>query len=198
LENACPRRLSETPLSVLFFFFYTSFDKIIYPSYQDWEDKPRKRPILTGAYLCPSLFNRPLPRLKPQPVAISMMIYKRHAARERRPAKSLKLHEWRDDLRRERAFENNLGKSVHEPVYENNDAWGACGHFIFFQITTTNSPNERSDQPMCAMHHNLKQTFTLDVSRYQTPYPPQLLQAIKQARCDKIANKTREHERERK
>src|SRR3984957_4513678 len=51
---------------------------------------------------------------------------------------------------------------------------------------------------MRAMHHNLKQTFTLDVSRYLTPYPPELLQAIKQACRDKIANKTRERERERR
>src|SRR3984957_18187241 len=126
-----------------------------------------------------------------------MMTYKRRAARDRRLVKSLKLCKWRDDLRRERAFGNNLGKSVHEPVYENNDAWGACGYLIFFQITTTNSPNERSDKPMRAMHHNLKKTFPRDVPRYQPPSPPQLLWPIKQARRDKIANKTRERERER-
>jgi len=41
-------------------------------------------------------------------------------------------------------------------------------------------------------------TFRRDTERASTPYPPAMLDAIKQARREKIANKTRERERERR
>jgi hypothetical protein len=44
---------------------------------------PERKPYLAG-YLRPTHFNPPLPRLKPQPLSISLMIKKRIAARARR------------------------------------------------------------------------------------------------------------------
>ncbi|WVO13156.1 hypothetical protein L204_100768 [Cryptococcus depauperatus] len=46
-----------------------------------------KPPRLTGAFHRPTLFNPPLPRLKPQPIGLSMMIHNRLRARERRMEK---------------------------------------------------------------------------------------------------------------
>ncbi|EAL22159.1 hypothetical protein CNBC2970 [Cryptococcus deneoformans B-3501A] len=46
-----------------------------------------KPPRLTGGYLRPTLFNPPLPRLKPQPIGLSMMIHNRLRKRERRMEK---------------------------------------------------------------------------------------------------------------
>lgn len=40
-------------------------------------------------------------------------------------------------------------------------------------------------------------TYKLDEARQHLPYPPKMLEAIKQARWDRVQNKTRELERER-
>jgi hypothetical protein len=48
------------------------------------------------------------------------------------------------------------------------------------------------------VQRTLRATFQLDKERQCTPYPPELLDAIKQARREKIANKTRELDRERR
>jgi hypothetical protein len=61
--------------------------------------------MVTG-YFRPSLYNKPLPRLKPQPISISMMIKKRRLARERKGEKYGELVQWRDDLRKEALFED--------------------------------------------------------------------------------------------
>lgn len=53
---------------------------------QAWYERMRTRPIMTGAYLRPSLYNGPLPRLVPQPLHITGMITSRRKARERRMA----------------------------------------------------------------------------------------------------------------
>lgn len=44
----------------------------------------------------------------------------------------------------------------------------------------------------------MRKTFSRDEARLRTPYPPEMLQAIKAARREKVANKTRELERERR
>ncbi len=86
--------------------------------------------MLTGSFLRATLSNRPLPRLKPQPLAITMMIKRRRAARERRALKLIVVNEWIDDLRREREFEEGLKKYANtpfEPVYTGPGGkdWGA-------------------------------------------------------------------------
>lgn len=48
------------------------------------QDPSRRPPRLTGGFIRPTLFNVPLPRLKPQPLRISMMIKDRRRRRERR------------------------------------------------------------------------------------------------------------------
>lgn len=65
------------------------------------ENKPR----LTGAYLRPSLYNRALPRMRNQPVEISMMISKRMKARARRQEAMTYWNDVKSDIMLEATFE---------------------------------------------------------------------------------------------
>lgn len=55
-----------------------------------------------------------------------------------------------------------------------------------------------SEQPIRNMIREIYDTFQRDVDRSLTPYDPEMLGAIKRARREKIINKTRERERERR
>jgi hypothetical protein len=44
----------------------------------------------------------------------------------------------------------------------------------------------------------IQQTFNLEIKRLLSPYPPPLIDALKRARRDKVENKIRERERERR
>jgi hypothetical protein len=55
-----------------------------------------------------------------------------------------------------------------------------------------------TDKPLQERQMALQETFELDAQRQRTPYPNELLATIKNARREKIVNKTRERERERR
>ncbi|KAJ8517480.1 hypothetical protein ONZ45_g5336 [Pleurotus djamor] len=110
-----------------------------------------------------------------------MMIKQRRESRDRRGLKLQGLHEWMDDLRRERIFERDLLKEVKnsdstsfEPVY-NDPSW---------------------DAPLHDLRRRYIDSLENDVTRCQTPIPPSLISAITSARTYKIANKVREKQRE--
>lgn len=69
----------------------------------------QRRPRLTGGYFRPSLFNPPLPRMKPQPIGITMMIAARVQRRQRRRDEERRLRGWMSDIRREITFWRSLG-----------------------------------------------------------------------------------------
>ncbi len=75
---------------------------------QEWQAKLRHRPILTGGFMRPSLFHGPLPRMKPQPPAISLLISRRIKKREERRAKIESLEDVLEDIRIEESFEAGL------------------------------------------------------------------------------------------
>ena len=52
--------------------------------------------------------------------------------------------------------------------------------------------------PHTKTYHRILDTYKLDEARLVSPFPPEMLTAIKQARRDKILNNTRELERERR
>jgi hypothetical protein len=114
----------------------------------------QNRSIMTGALRRPSLFNRPLPRLKPQAIHISRMIWNRRRVRDLRLKNQELWASWRDDLRRESAFEANPFRTVQEnglwfeKVFENNKGWR-------FMITTKN---------ICIFYYN-QLVSTLNVSQ---------------------------------
>ena len=99
---------------------------------QAWYERMRTRPIMTGAYLRPSLFNGPLPRLVPQPLHITGMITWRRKARERRMANHDVCQENLALLNAERHFERNLalaataeGKQFSPIFADNPNGWRA-------------------------------------------------------------------------
>ncbi|KAJ7662124.1 hypothetical protein DFH06DRAFT_1043028 [Mycena polygramma] len=148
-----------------------------------WQARLRSRPILTGALLKPSLYNPPLPRMKPQPPAISQMIYTRMRARDRRFARQEQLLTDLDDLKHEAALEEQAirlaGLRGASPVY--------CGDAAF-----------EWQAPLQAAHTDLNRLLNRDIVRSQTPPSPALLETLRAARREKIANKTRERLRERR
>jgi hypothetical protein len=79
---------------------------------QIWMDKMRKRPIVTGGYMRPTWFNKPLPRLNPQPIHISMMIASRRKARASRTVRFEQYSEWKEDMKHEARFERLLQKEL--------------------------------------------------------------------------------------
>lgn len=79
---------------------------------QDWEAKLRRRPIFKGSFIRPTMDNKLLPRLIPQPAHITGMILRRRIARERRWEQRDILKSWTQDLRYESLFEYALLKSA--------------------------------------------------------------------------------------
>ncbi|KAF5382048.1 hypothetical protein D9615_004459 [Tricholomella constricta] len=148
-----------------------------------WQIKLANRPIMTGGYLRPTFANRPLPRLKPQPLAITGMIRKRRAARERRVVKLTELQESLIDLRLEAEFESGVARLA-----------GKDANFTSVYASHLDEWME----PLKELRKEISQTFPRDQQRRDEPYSLEMLEAIKAARREKIANKTRERERERR
>lgn len=96
---------------------------------------------MTGGFLRPSVSNAPLPRLKPQPLAITRMIGKRRDVREKRILKLVQLQETIRDIRWEAEFEQGLAKLVgqdhkFDPVFgEHVQEWCNILTFLGFRPT---------------------------------------------------------------
>lgn len=80
--------------------------------------KPTRRPFLTGAFMRPSILNPPLPRLKPQPTHISMMMKTRAWKREKKLTRQRDLKETGNTMVKEVSFWRELGV---------DQDWGAKG-----------------------------------------------------------------------
>ncbi|KAI0631917.1 hypothetical protein C8Q77DRAFT_1218511 [Trametes polyzona] len=154
----------------------------VYQAELEWLERQRTRPVLTGAYLKPTLFNGPLPRLRPQPLHITGMIVARRKARERRTARHEMLREQTQLVEVERSFELALEKNVKEAPFE--------------RAFADNLGSWRG--PINDDLKELGKSFEREKKRARTPYPPELLEQIKAARRAKVENKTRERERERR
>ena len=76
----------------------------------------RRRPIMTGGHLSATLYNPPLPRLKPQPVHISGMIISRKRMRAKRLAEIDEQTAIREDLACEVAFEETLHRNHPQDI----------------------------------------------------------------------------------
>lgn len=81
----------------------------------------RNRPILTGGFMRPTLFNKLVPRMYRQPLHLSLMIRSRRLARARRLEEQRRLLEWKQDMIREREFEQRLIK--YEGLDPNHAIW---------------------------------------------------------------------------
>ncbi|KIK70424.1 hypothetical protein GYMLUDRAFT_148386 [Collybiopsis luxurians FD-317 M1] len=146
----------------------------------EWQRRLKNRPILTGGFVHPTYYNPPLPRMKPQPMAISRIIAARIKQRGRRFARMERLTEMRDMVRREQMLEQALVKETNgdfEPVFEGKQDWNAL---------LLKSANDIYNSVLATTARNLR------------PFPQKLLDQVHEARKNKIANKTRERERERR
>ncbi|KAF5338362.1 hypothetical protein D9611_012507 [Ephemerocybe angulata] len=145
-----------------------------------WQERMRKKPILTGSLLRASLDNPPLPRLYPLPEHISRMIHKRRVAREARFAKQQVLLEQQQDLIREAQFEEGaLTGNSAKLVFggENKNEWTKEVRDGLTEIV---------------------QAYERSQARLRTTVSPELFEVMAAARRFKIANKTRERENERR
>ncbi|KAK7677705.1 hypothetical protein QCA50_019257 [Cerrena zonata] len=154
-----------------------------YRKEMSWQERLSNRPIMTGAYFRPTLYNPPLPRLKPQPLHITGMIVWRRKARFRRWSMREQLWSWKEDLEKERIFEDTLhqqltnrGEDGFDRVYSHPE-WT---EHVQARIKTIN------------------RTFEADDKRSRLPYPSEMLEQIKAARRERNANKMREYLRERR
>ena len=96
-------------------------------SIQMEENMMRHRAILTGTFHRASYYNKPLPRMKVQPLHVSGMINKRLRARERRRLQHSTLRSLTRDMKEEAVFETMLKRSAarfgqdFESVFQHTD-----------------------------------------------------------------------------
>lgn len=149
----------------------------------EWQNKLRNRPVLTGGFMRPTLFHGPLPRMKPQPIAISGMIRTRMKARTARIEKQARLLADLELLAEERQFEIGLRQLVGAdfPTFYSN--W---------------SDYEQWTTPIKQVLREMDEIFMREQDRANRAFPPEMLEGIIEARRTKIRNKTREKERERR
>ncbi|KAF9475999.1 hypothetical protein BDN70DRAFT_996024 [Pholiota conissans] len=149
----------------------------------EWQAKLRHRPILTGGYMRPNLNHGPLPRMKPQPPAISHLIIKRLKTRERRHEKRAQLEEDLQDLDFERRFEEGLQKltRVHFP-----------------KVFSSPEARREWEQPILDSLDEIRGRQRHEYLRAAQTFSPELMETVIEARREKIRNKTREKERERR
>jgi hypothetical protein len=109
------------------------------------------------------------------------MIHKRRVARRRRIERQRAIVSQIQDLRVEARFEDSLAaKGAHFEDYFNGlhlAEWRA---------------------PLQSCLAEIQEAFERDTARAARPTPPDLLTQLKAARREKVANKTREHERQRR
>lgn len=148
-------------------------------------------PIVHPTFLAPSLFNIALPRMKPQPLSLSMMMDDRVKRRDRRRENQERHKQWAQDMVIEERFWRDLGleKPQFNPISTRN------GH----QVRSGQRGRMGSDDGDLSFterhyrHVNLIATyFDRDAARAATTYTPAMISAVKDAR------KLREQRRQRR
>jgi len=147
----------------------------------EFQKQRRNRPIFTGGFIRPTLNHVPLPRMKPQPPAISGMIVKRIIARRRRQERKAQFESDLEDLTLEEQLEEGLRKVEKADL----------------PPTFSGTMNEWT-QPILQSIQGIAKSNFLDYARASAPYRPELVAAVLEARRRKIRNKTREKDRERR
>ncbi|KAG8854363.1 hypothetical protein FRB91_003607 [Serendipita sp. 411] len=155
----------------------------VYEKELEWIKKMKNRPILTGGYLRPTINNRPLPRMKNQPIHITMMIRNRIKARAKRMERQTQLIGWLEDAKAERVFEAGLRK---EALDEN-------GMVDLRELDFEDGGYQTAIRDSL---RSISESFELDRQRASSRFTPEMIGLIKNARKVKLANKTRERQRE--
>ncbi|GJJ11746.1 hypothetical protein Clacol_005984 [Clathrus columnatus] len=159
--------------------------KQIFDKEMEWSKKMSNRAILTGSIVRPTIYNKPFPRMRPQPIHVSRMIHSRRRARERRGERRQLLLDYKNYIRQEQFFEYKLSQNVQSrgshftPIFESLHEW--CALIL---------------GPLDAALDEIQKSYTLDDARSKSTCSPELLAQVKEARREKIRNKTREKRRE--
>ncbi|CAE7223619.1 unnamed protein product [Rhizoctonia solani] len=144
----------------------------IYRRELEWIYKMRNRPILTGGFMRPTLFNKLVPRMARQPLHLSMMIRRRRLARGRRLDEQRRLLEWKLDILRERQFEARLIQSrdldPNQAIWQSDDWFAPINRRIAL----------------------IQTAYINDKRRALHIYPPHTVAQIYQARTRRIERKT--------
>ncbi|CAE6472667.1 unnamed protein product [Rhizoctonia solani] len=144
----------------------------IYRRELEWIYQMRNRPILTGGFMRPTLFNKLVPRMVRQPIHLSMMIRRRRIARAQRLDEQRRLMEWKRDVIRERAFEASLIQAGHlDPQHA---IWQTHEWLL----------------PINKRIALIQESYTHDKRRALHIYPPHIVAQILQARTRRIERKT--------
>lgn len=141
--------------------------------------KPEEKSRLTGGFLRPTLFNPPLPRLKPQPLNISMMINRRIKRRERRIEVSRKLADLQADMRQEVRFLRSLGLDWPEKIGDWSSGVGARSWETEFN----------------RYMNNMQEKFTRELKRSEMKYSDKLYIRVMRAKRMKYERSARRAER---
>jgi len=144
------------------------------------QSKPHaKKPRLTGTYIRPTLFNPPMPRLKPQPIKTSMMIHKRILARDnRRVQHALHMQNIRD-MSQELKFWKGLGIPVGSIQEEKQ--WCELSQPFAGQELYVDRPSPS------VVHHKeylnaSKQCFDRAAKRSASQFSPNIIKRVEAAR----------------
>ncbi|CCM04132.1 uncharacterized protein FIBRA_06293 [Fibroporia radiculosa] len=153
----------------------------------------------------PSWYHGPLPQMKPLPIHVRAMIHSRRMSREKRIIEFLELNQRREELVREAQFEEALARIAEEDgatldtvFHRHQHEWGKVFTSLIYNTPYILFSTYLPDKPLVTRISEIHETFKRDDARLSTPYSPEMLRIIKQARREKIANKTRELERERR
>ncbi|KAF9553461.1 hypothetical protein CPC08DRAFT_754223 [Agrocybe pediades] len=160
----------------------TMYTRLMYRT-MDEAIAQRNTPIYTGSFIRPSLYNVPLPRMKPQPLATTMIYLKRRKARQRRYEKKEELQEYLQDLQIEQQFEEELWRSAR---------------YKFPRAYSGYPASQEWKTPINDAIYAITQTQVREYQRAAMKFPPDMVAAVFEARRERIRNKTREKERERK
>ena len=168
---------------------------------QEFQKQRSNRPIFTGGFIRPTVNHVPLPRMKPQPPAISGMIVKRIIARRRRQEQTAQFQSDLEDLTLEERFEDDLRKvekadvpTIFSGTTTALNEWSMQLMFYCPKFNADACP----EQPVLQSLQDITKFNSLDFARASAPYRPELVAAVLEARRRKIRNKTREKDRERR
>jgi len=168
---------------------------------QVWRAKLRYRPILTGAPFSPSIYHKPLPRMIYQPVKLSQMIRYRiesHARRNERHQTYLRtIADIRCDCNAEAEATKALSPSQRrDAVFAGYyDEWSMFFAHLLWNAVLSLTYSE-SAKPYKEQLTLISQAYERGTRRAQTPFPQALLDQMKEARRERIRNKTKERARE--
>jgi hypothetical protein len=160
------------------------------------------RAILTGTIQKATYYNKPLPRMKVQPIHVSMMIHKRIRAYTRRQEQHWTLMSLVKHVETEATFERMLEENAarfgqtFERVFD-SVSWREHVLLLSPPFERLNSFSTSGDN-LGAELRKLQESFNREKARLHAPVTNELIEIVRAARREKHRNLTNEKIRERR